>query len=140
MSVPGRPLAAVPVPGIARPGVLAPGIGLRFADQPYATIRRKSSGMEPWAGADPGRDVCNLEQPRGAGGHRLFSMQLEHIKALFVILWIVAVVTAGFLGNVGSMTGWTILAVLAVLPPLVVMRRWRSPDQSMSESIREAIR
>lgn len=67
-------------------------------------------------------------------------MQLEHIKALFVILWIVAVVTAGFLGNVGSMTGWTILAVLAVLPPLVVMRRWRSPDQSMSESIREAIR
>jgi Flp pilus assembly protein TadB len=67
-------------------------------------------------------------------------MQLVSIKAVFAMLWVSAVSIAGLAGNVNSVWSWTVLAGAAVLPPLVMMRRWNDPRQSMSQSIQEALR
>lgn len=47
---------------------------------------------------------------------------------------------AGVLAGVDTIVGWSILAALAVIPPFIVMRLWRAPEQSISESIQEALR
>ena len=67
-------------------------------------------------------------------------MQLDSIKTTVTAIWIVAVCTAGIAGNLRSLWGWTILAGLAVLPPLVMMWRWKDPRPTMSESIQKALR
>ena len=40
----------------------------------------------------------------------------------------------------GFISIWTVLAGVAVVPPLVMMWRWNDPRQTMSESIPEAVR
>lgn len=67
-------------------------------------------------------------------------MQLDSIKGIVSAVWVSAICTMGMAGNVRSTSGWAILAVLAVLPPLVMMWRWNNPRQTMSESIRQALR
>jgi Cu/Ag efflux pump CusA len=67
-------------------------------------------------------------------------MQFENKKVTFATVWVVAMVALGFAANVTSLSGWTILAGLAALPPIVMLRFWSEPAQSMSESIREARR
>ncbi len=67
-------------------------------------------------------------------------MQRVSIKAVIAMLWVSAVSMAGIAGNVTSLSSWTVLAGVAVLPPLVMMRRWNDPRQSMSQSIQEALR
>ena len=69
-----------------------------------------------------------------------FSMQLESIKAAVATAWALGVCAAGVAGNSRSPSSWTILAGIAVLPPLVMMWGWNSPRQTMSETIREALR
>jgi hypothetical protein len=66
-------------------------------------------------------------------------MQLESIKATVATVWVSAVCTAGIAGNLRSLSGWTVLSDLAVLPPLAMMWRLNSPRQSVSESIQEAL-
>ena len=75
--------------------------------------------------------------PFGAGAYTL-DMQFESIKVSVAMLWTSAVCIAGVVGNVNSPSGWTVLAGLGILPPLVMMWRWNNPPQSMSESIQEA--
>ena len=67
-------------------------------------------------------------------------MQLESLKATLAALWISAVCAAAIAGNLQSLSGWTVLVGIAVLPPLVMMWRWNHPPQTMSESIQEARR
>lgn len=67
-------------------------------------------------------------------------MQLDSIKATVATVWVSAVCTAGIAGSVKTLSGWTVLAGVAVLPPLVMMWRWNNPGQTMSESIQEALR
>jgi hypothetical protein len=67
-------------------------------------------------------------------------MQLLSIKVGVAILWVLAVCVAGIALNANSLSGWTVLAGVAVLPPIVMMWRWNDPPQSMSESIQEARR
>jgi hypothetical protein len=50
------------------------------------------------------------------------------------MLWVSAVSMAGIAGNVNSVSSWTVLAGVAVLPPLVMMRRWNDSRQTMSQS------
>jgi Flp pilus assembly protein TadB len=66
-------------------------------------------------------------------------MQRVSIKAVMATLWVLAVTIAGIAGNVNSLLLWTVLAAVAILPP-VVMRWWNEPRQSMSQSIQEALR
>lgn len=79
------------------------------------------------------------EQRRAARPRILANMQLDSIKATIATVWVSAVCTAGIVGNVNTLSGWTVLAGVAVLPPLVMMWLWNHPGQTMSESIQEAL-
>ena len=67
-------------------------------------------------------------------------MQPKYLKATIAVLWILAVCGAGLLRDITSPSTWAFLVGLAVLPPLVMMRYWKAPAQSMSESIQKALR
>lgn len=68
------------------------------------------------------------------------NMHIDHVKAVLIGAWILAVGVLGYIVGTTSLAGWTVLAAVAVIPPVVIMRLWRVPSQSMSESIRDAIR
>lgn len=67
-------------------------------------------------------------------------MQLVSIKAIIAMLWVSTVSVVGIAGNLNSVASWTVLAGVAVVPPLVMMWRWNHPRQTMSETIQEARR
>jgi hypothetical protein len=67
-------------------------------------------------------------------------MHLVSIKPIIAVLWVSAVLVIGIAGIVDSFSSWTVLAGVAVVPPLVMMWRWNDPRQTMSESIQEALR
>jgi hypothetical protein len=67
-------------------------------------------------------------------------MQLASIKPIVAMLWVLAALVIGIAGNVDSLSSWTVLAGVAVVPPLVMMWRWNDPRQTMSESVQEALR
>ena len=67
------------------------------------------------------------------------SMNLTYVKVTASALWIFAVGWAGAIANV-STSSWIVLAGCAVVPPLLVVRYWKYPDQTMSESIQRALR
>lgn len=67
-------------------------------------------------------------------------MKLERKKAIAAAVWLIAVCGVGLLAQLTSRSAWVIVAAIAVLPPLVAMRYWNDPDQSMSESIQDALR
>ena len=67
-------------------------------------------------------------------------MQLVSIKAIIAMLWVSTVSVVGIAGNLNSVASWTVLAGVAVVPPLVMMWRWNDPRQTMSETIQEARR
>lgn len=67
-------------------------------------------------------------------------MQVISIKATIAVLWIFAVCTAGIAGNLSSLSSWIVLAGVAVLPTLVMMRWWSAPHQTMSQTIQKALR
>jgi hypothetical protein len=62
------------------------------------------------------------------------------MKAALMGVWILAVGVLGYVYGATSFAGWTVLAAVALTPPVVMMRLWRVPSQSMSESIRAALR
>ena len=64
----------------------------------------------------------------------------DNIKTLMFIGWSILVLVAAFAFGVTSALNWTVVACVAVAPPLVVRRFWRTPEQTISESINEARR
>lgn len=68
-----------------------------------------------------------------------FNMQLKYAKLTLACAWISAVCGAGLVGNVSAVPSWTVLAGLAILPPLI-LARWNDPAPTMSESIHEVLR
>ena len=66
-------------------------------------------------------------------------MQIDYVKAALMAGWILAVGGLGYGLGTATLAGWTLVAVLAVLPVLMG-RLWRAPSPSMSESIREVLR
>jgi hypothetical protein len=67
-------------------------------------------------------------------------MQSGYVKVALMGVWILAVGVLGYVLGATSFVGWIVLAAMALTPPVVMMRLWRAPSQSMSESIREALR
>lgn len=77
------------------------------------------------------------------GGAYTWVMQLVSIKAICAMLWVSAVFIAGIAGNVRSLSGWAVLAGLAIFPllvMLVMLWRWNDPRPTMSETIQQALR
>lgn len=67
-------------------------------------------------------------------------MQLQHYKTALAAVWVFTACAAGLTVGVTSMSAWSVVAAIALLPPLVMLRFWQYPPQSISESIREARR
>jgi hypothetical protein len=63
-------------------------------------------------------------------------MQPKYLKATISAVWVCALCAVALFGHV-TFSAWVLLAALAVLPPLVVMRYWRAPVQTVSQSIQE---
>jgi uncharacterized membrane protein YhdT len=67
-------------------------------------------------------------------------MASENLKTLLFVGWVIAVCFTAFVLGVTSVPNWIVVACAAVVPPLVVRRFWRAPEQTVSESIHEARR
>jgi hypothetical protein len=67
-------------------------------------------------------------------------MTLQTLKVSTAAAWVLAIASAGLLASVTSFSLWLALAGLAIVPPLVMMRFWSQPDQTMSQSIQEILR
>jgi hypothetical protein len=68
------------------------------------------------------------------------NMNIDHVKAALMATWILTVGLLGYLLGATSFVGWTALAAITMTPPVLMMRLWRVPSPSMSESIREVLR
>ena len=67
-------------------------------------------------------------------------MQLQQRKAIVAGAWILAITAIGIVANLTSLSSRAVVALIALIPPVVLWRFWNVPDQSMSESIRKALR
>jgi hypothetical protein len=67
-------------------------------------------------------------------------MKTEHVKPALMAAWVLAVGALGYASGTTSFPGWTVVAVLSLVPPAVMVRLWSAPSPSMSETIREALR
>ena len=67
-------------------------------------------------------------------------MQPQHMKIAIVAAWLFGLGALASWVNLRSISGWTLLLTLALLPSLILMRLWRQPAQTMSQSIRDALR
>jgi hypothetical protein len=101
-----------------------------------------STAAQPWSEGLL-ESLCGVRVHSGTApfsdGPYSCNMQLESIKAAVATVWVSAVCTTGVTVNVTSLSGWTLLAGLAVLPPLVMMWHWLNPRQTMSQSIQESL-
>lgn len=52
-------------------------------------------------------------------------MRLDYTNATAAALWVLAMCAVGVVGGVTSLTGWTVLAGLGLLPPFVIARWWK---------------
>lgn len=62
------------------------------------------------------------------------------IKVIATVLWVALIGIAGLAGKLQSPSAWVLSAVAAFLPPTVMLWRWNTPPQTLSESINEARR
>ena len=67
-------------------------------------------------------------------------MQTDLVKTALMAAWVVAVGALGYLTGTTSFAGWTLLAVVSLVPPVLMVRLWSPPAPTMSEAIREVIR
>ena len=67
-------------------------------------------------------------------------MVSDNNKTQLFVAWAVLVCLGALAIGVSSVSNWIGVASLAVVPPLVVRRFWRQPDQTISERIRDARR
>lgn len=61
------------------------------------------------------------------------------MKTALSAVWVCALCAVAFYGHL-TFSAWALLVVFAVIPPLVVMRYWRAPVQTTSQSIQEVLR
>jgi hypothetical protein len=66
-------------------------------------------------------------------------MQPQYMKAAISAVWVCALCVVALFGHF-TFSAWVLLVAFAVVPPLVVMRFWRDPVQTTSQSIQEVLR
>lgn len=67
-------------------------------------------------------------------------MKLEKLSVLTVAGWALTAAAVVPVVRPGSPAGWTLLIGVGVIPPCMLLWLWRRPAQTMSESIRDAIK
>jgi hypothetical protein len=66
-------------------------------------------------------------------------MQPKYMKATISAVWVCVLCAVALYGDF-TFSAWALLLAFAVIPPLVVMRYWREPVQTTSQSIQKALR
>jgi hypothetical protein len=67
-------------------------------------------------------------------------MYSEQKKMQLFATWVILVCLAGIALGSNSVSNWIVVACMAIVPPLVARSFWRVPEQTISESIRDARR
>lgn len=67
-------------------------------------------------------------------------MYRKHANTAIVAGWILGLGTIALSTTLASATGWTLLLGWGLLPPLLLIRLHKQQEQTLSESIREALR
>jgi hypothetical protein len=67
-------------------------------------------------------------------------MQLQHTKATVAALWVLGAGMTAVAAGVTSPGGLALVAGFGLVPPVLMLRWWSEPPQTLSESIREARR
>jgi hypothetical protein len=67
-------------------------------------------------------------------------VERHHAKSALAAVWILAAGVTGVMADVTSVGAVSFLFVVGLLPPLIMLFRWRDPPQTLSESIQEARR
>jgi len=67
-------------------------------------------------------------------------MLSENTKTLLFVVWVIAVCLAAIAIGITSVPNWIVVACVAIVPPLVVRSFWRTPERTISETIRDARR
>ena len=84
--------------------------------------------------------LCDPEQRRMLRTNYAGDMKLERMKTMIALAWVLGGCGVAVAAHTTSVAGWTALVSLSVLPPLVLLRMWKDPAQTLSESISEARR
>ena len=64
----------------------------------------------------------------------------DNNKTLLFVAWAIVVCLAAVAIGITSFSTWIVVVCLALVPPFVARSFWRAPDQTISESIRDARR
>jgi hypothetical protein len=67
-------------------------------------------------------------------------MQFTPFKAVLAVVWLVAVGALGAVMPVTTITGWLTIVGFGLMPAVLMLRAWRQPSQTISESIQAEIR
>ena len=67
-------------------------------------------------------------------------LQITPLKATIAGLWLVAVVVLGTFMPVDTTASWITIAAFGLMPAIFMLRAWRQPSQTISESIQEEFR
>ena len=66
-------------------------------------------------------------------------MRTEAMKSAIVGGWLLTLGVVALSAGLGSVGGWSLLVVIAVVPPVVLMQLRSRSDPSLSESIQKAL-
>jgi hypothetical protein len=83
--------------------------------------------------------VCICEQRSAAMRHTVPLMQLQRANAV-AATWILAAGLIGLAGNVTSIGGAVMVLGFGLVPPILMMLRWRAPALALSKRIHPAQR
>jgi hypothetical protein len=67
-------------------------------------------------------------------------MRHEYAKASVAAVWILAITAIAMAAGVESGWGRMLAITLALAPPAAMVKLWKAPQRSMSESIQDALR
>jgi hypothetical protein len=67
-------------------------------------------------------------------------MQTEYTQAMLTGVWMLFIGTLGYSAGITSLVGCTALLTVALTPAVIMMRLWRAPARTMSETIRDVLR
>jgi hypothetical protein len=67
-------------------------------------------------------------------------MQLKYGKNTLAALWLIPLAVVAYATNVTSLFGWFVLATVALVPIVILLRLGQPRPQTMSESIHEVLK
>jgi hypothetical protein len=81
--------------------------------------------------------VCSCEQRYARVRRTVPLMQLQQMNGAIAATWILAAGLIGVVGNVTSIGGGAIVLGCGLVPPILMMLRWRDPAQAVSVRVHQ---